>query len=1273
MHGLPVRTTSHRLGPAILVGVARALAILLAFAVSCASPALAQLGSSTDIIAGVVLGPGDLPLEGATIQVTSIETGITRTKTTNSKGQYTLLFPDGGGQYRVVARFLGMARQERSIARVADEDRLMANFTLTAAPARLEAVTVQATRRPRPGADDRPTPGSTGRTLSGEQLQRLPVDPSDPNAVALLAPGVVGVEGSDTSAAGFSVAGQRPDQNQITLDGLTFETGTVPAEAVRSTRVVTSTYDVARGQFTGGLIQSTSRGGTNAIAGSFSYSLRDPSLQWSDEQEEGSFSQGYTQHQLSGGVGGPIVRDRTFWFASAQVRRRLNPLQSVLGVDAITLERLGTSPDSVYRFLDLLGGYGLPLSVASVPDDRRSDNGSFITRLDHQLTENHSLMLRANLQGSLQNGFRTSALTVPSHGGEQSSQGSGGMLMLSSVLGTFLNELRASYGFDERRGDPYVLLPEGRVRVRSVLADGATGVSTLAFGGNPALPSDGTTKAIELTDELSLLGFNGHRYKLGGLLSYSRFTTTNSSDRFGSYTFPSLGDFEAGNAASFTRTLAPAEREGAMLNAALYLGDTWRASQALQLAYGARVEHSRFLERPAYNPQVDALFGRRTDAIPTETHVSPRVGFTWILGSGSAGGDSPAGEGRGRGGPRRGGGRGAQAFQLGAASNLTVLRGGIGEFRGRTPTQLFSSALDATGLPGDEQRLVCIGNAVPDPEWAAYLADPSAIPTSCANGMGGSPVPSQLPVVTVFDEEFGAPRAWRGSLGVTRRLGRLGVSVGASYSLGTNLYGARDLNLRDAPQFALADEGRPVYVAASSIDTSSGATSVLASREHPEFAQVLEMSSMLESRTAQVTLGVNGVAWRSLLWNLSYTHTRSRDQTAFAATGGRGGGGFGGFGFGVGSSTTAGDPNAIEWGRSDLERRHAISGSMSWFVKPWLDITSIVRVSSGQPYTPRVGGDINGDGARNDRAFIYDPATASDTALVNGMTRLLATAPEAARECLERQMGRIAGRNSCAGGWTPTVDLQLNVRPDFGGTIGRRLTFMVALVNPLAGVDQLLHGSDGLRGWGQPSRADPTLLSVLGFDPATQRYRYEVNERFGDTQGARTAIRNPFQIGLQMRLQVGPDRQREMLMGALGRGAGGGARPRDLNARMLVERVAPDPIAPILDMSDSLALTDSQIVALRAVSESLFVKVDALATALQAHIDSLGDSAELRTIFPTLQPRLQQARQDYLAAVRRAEAVLTPTQWQQLPDWLRNPAFGRRVPGQQQPRRPPEE
>lgn len=438
---------------------------------------------------------------------------------------------------------------------------------------------------------------------------------------------------------------------------------------------------------------------------------------------------------------------------------------------------------------------------------------------------------------------------------------------------------------------------------------------------------------------------------------------------------------------------------------------------------------------------------------------------------------------------------------------------------------------------------------------------------------------------------------------------------------------------------------------------------MLASRLHPELAQVIEANSTLRSRTGQVTLTLNGIASRVLLWNLSYTLARSRDETSFAPGSGGGGGGRGGFGFGTGSGTTAGDPNAVEWGTSDLERRHSASGSLNWFARPWLDVTSVFRLHSGQPYTPRVGADINGDGSRNDRAFIFDPSTAPDDEVAEGMTRLLETAPRAARECVRAQLGRIAGRNSCASGWMPTVDLQLNFRPDFGGRLGRRLTIMASFINPLAGVDQLVHGSNGLRGWGQPSRPDATLLSVTGFDAAQSRYLYEVNERFGDSRGARTALRNPFQIGIQARLQLGPDRQRERLLGglaALGRRGGAGA----LDARAIVERVAPDPVFPILERRDSVGLSDTQVAALEAIGDSLSVRLDTVVAAVQATLDSTtAAGGTLATAFPLLQPKLQGVREEYLAALRAAERVLTREQWEKLPERVRNP--GRiRGPGQ---------
>ena len=112
-----------------------------------------------------------------------------------------------------------------------------------------------------------------------------------------------------------------------------------------------------------------------------------------------------------------------------------------------------------------------------------------------------------------------------------------------------------------------------------------------------------------------------------------------------------------------------------------------------------------------------------------------------------------------------------------------------------------------------------------------------------------------------------------------------------------------------------------------------------------------------------------------------------------------------------------------------------------------------------------VGGDINGDGSSNDRAFIYNPATTSDTAIANGMSQLLATAPSRITQLPRSQLGQIAGRNSCTTAWQPNVSLQINYRPDRFG-LKRKLMISFALNNPIAGADLLLHGQNNLAGMG---------------------------------------------------------------------------------------------------------------------------------------------------------------------------------------------------------------
>src|ERR1700693_503520 len=293
---------------------------------------------------GRVSGLDSQAVAGARVEATSAETGITRTKTTGADGRYTIVFPDGGGTYRLTVRAIGMAPVIRDIQRQGDEDRLITDFTMGRTATQLATVQVRATRRGDP--TQRPEPGNTERNLNPNLINRLPIDAGDLTALAALAPGVIQVPGTDTTKASFNVAGQPSNQNSITLDGLSFGAGSVPAEAIRNTHVITNTYDVARGQFTGGQVASTTKGGTNNVQGAFSYSLRDPSLEFVDDTNP-AFGQKYTQNQLSGGAGGPIIKDRLFTFGAISFSHRTDPLLSLLAADPLTLQRLGTHPGSL--------------------------------------------------------------------------------------------------------------------------------------------------------------------------------------------------------------------------------------------------------------------------------------------------------------------------------------------------------------------------------------------------------------------------------------------------------------------------------------------------------------------------------------------------------------------------------------------------------------------------------------------------------------------------------------------------------------------------------------------------------------------------------------------------------------------------------------------------------------------------------------------------------------------------------------------------------------
>ncbi|MBI2796701.1 MAG: carboxypeptidase regulatory-like domain-containing protein [Gemmatimonadetes bacterium] len=815
--------------------------------------ARSQVGSTTDIVTGKVTGENGAPIEGAAVTVQSVETRVSRTRTTGKDGRYTVLFPDGGGQYRVTVKAIGVAPQTQVVTRQGDEDRLVHDFKMSvnAAPQSLAQVTVRA--RGSAPQTDRPAPGGTERNFSADQMSRLPIDANDLNNLAALTAGVVSTSGTDTSTASFNVAGQRATQNNLTLDGISFGSSSVPQEAVRGTRVITSTYDVARGQFTGGQIATTTRSGTNIVQGSATMNWRDPSLQWTPGVQ-GAFGQGYNQNTISGGIGGPIIEDQLFYFGALQYRTQLNPIQTITSADSLSLVRLGLDSLTKAQFLDRVNALGLATSSSGIPGRRTNDNLTGIVRLDYNLFEDHTITLRGDYRFTQQDGSRIGSYSTPTHGGNAQSTGSGLQLTVTSRLSSFIHELKGYYSTDNRDGDPYVDYPEGRVRVSTLLPDGTNSVTSLTFGANPALPTAAVSRAFEGTDELSWISPGGeHRVKLGLLYNWQSYDQTAGFNRYGSYTYNSLADFLTGaTPAQYTRTFGVANVTGSAVNEALYLGDVWRYSRSWQFTYGVRAEQSLFSGAPGYNSAADAAFGVRTDRFEGETHVSPRLGFTWTIFGAE---NSPA--------------------------PVWFVRGGIGEFRGRTPTNLYTAAQQGSGLAGTTTQLTCIGPGVPAPTWGTFDGDPSSIPSTCASG--APPVFStSAPQVTAFASGFQAPRSWRTSLSVTRRFWeRWTASVDAQYAWGDALYGVVDRNLNTTPQFTLASEGnRPVYVPAATITPTTGFTTVSASRVNPAFAQVYEIGSNLKSTTGQVTATIGGFTDKGVLFNLSYTYQDVRDQSS---------------------------------------------------------------------------------------------------------------------------------------------------------------------------------------------------------------------------------------------------------------------------------------------------------------------------------------------------------------------------------------------------------
>src|SRR5687768_4338088 len=303
--------------------------ILLLAALVDAAGASAQTRATSADLSGVVYDPSKAVLPGAAVTVTNTETGVTRTSVTGGGGRYAFLaLPPG--TYTVRVELAGFAPQVRDNVALMLGSSVDLPLALALAGAQ-EQVTVSAEA---PLLDLQKT--AVASVVSQQQIESLPISGRNFISFSLITPGVstdrTPQQGA-SATSGLTFAGQRARSNNITVDGLNNNDtvlGSVRAtfsqEAVREFQVLTNSYAAEFGNATGGVLNIVTKSGTNQFRGNAFLFVRDDSL-----NSKGHFEKvdpmgvnvdlekaPFSQEQFGATLGGPVRRDRTFFFASVE-------------------------------------------------------------------------------------------------------------------------------------------------------------------------------------------------------------------------------------------------------------------------------------------------------------------------------------------------------------------------------------------------------------------------------------------------------------------------------------------------------------------------------------------------------------------------------------------------------------------------------------------------------------------------------------------------------------------------------------------------------------------------------------------------------------------------------------------------------------------------------------------------------------------------------------------------------------------------------------------
>lgn len=1017
-----------------------------------AAPVFAQSATSAGV-GGVVLGTDGQPVTNAEVTIVHVESGTTSRVTTDASGRYSARGLRVGGPYEITITKAGAGTKTEDNVFLSLNQANTVNAQLTGDVTTLETVTAIGVA----GGSEifSANKMGTGTNLDNKTIEALPSASRNIQDYIRLDPRISQVSKADGS---ISAGGQNSRFNVIRIDGVSnsdpfgLEANNMPTErqpvsmdAIEEIQIDLANYDTTISGGTGAVVNAVTKSGTNEFHGSAYYALRDGD--WVRDELRGVEFNGFNKEETYGfTLGGPIIKDRLFFFANYEQFKRERPGTSLSGTPWGDGD-IGV--DELNRVIAAANSFGFDPGSLNPPSISETDIEEYAVKLDWNINDSHRAALRYSKTEEVVPklvGFGGSSISLSSYWYDQNKTFESTVAELfSDWSDSFSTEFKISQRDYSSIAATYANLPT--IFINNV----GPGQDSVNIGTERNRHAN-----VVDTEQLTVFGAGtwyagDHTLKFGFDYEDNDIVNYYGRDINGVWTFDSLEDFEAGNASQYQlRTPRPggsyADIPAAynFKNTGLFVQDSWAVNYNLTLMFGLRVDMPEFGNAPIYNARIEEIYGLDNSYTLDKKLWQPRFGFNYTFDS----------------------------------ERPTQVRGGIGLFQGGNPNVWLAGPFQNTGLNFDTYNLR--GANVP-------AFDPS-VPPSVPGGAG----PARI-TADIMEPGLALPSIWKANIAFDHELPWYGIVASAELLLSKNknaLWFDR-IDIGDATRYG--QDGRALYWNDAGYDPANiSGTGITNGRngvgnranKHPDVDQAIVIRNTNKGSARQLTLALSKPVVDQWGWTLGYTYT---DATEFSPA--------------TSSQNSSNWNNTLVFNSNDpvgYDSRYAIrdrfTAALTWQKAFFGDNMTTAGLfyegRSGRPFSYIYYNDFNGDSAGTNDLF-YVPAGPGDVMWTGGTAMEQAFFDWMANNAseLQRYRGQVAPANAFNAGWTNSFDVRVSQEiPMFFE--GHKAEIALDIMN----IGNLIDKDWGLiddYGFFSTRR----VVNYAGVDPGTGKYVYNFTGR----------------------------------------------------------------------------------------------------------------------------------------------------------------------------------